>query len=163
MCVCIVFIYLFIWSILLFCCNIYSKPPEQRKPFNQREARWSREFLCSRERADAWGARPAARGGGGRQEQSQPGVITAGGAGEAEEGAECHAAGEEDYRGLGADLQGRDGESKAGSTTTSAHLLDVLLLFHFHGHSVYTVVFCVPPAVSTVTCFSPLLSVLSLL
>lgn len=86
---------------------------EQGQPGDQRETGLSGEFVRLRERAHARRAGPAARGGGGRQEQSQPGVVSAGGAGEAEEGAERHAAGEEDHRGLGAKVQGRNGKGTA--------------------------------------------------
>lgn len=100
----------------LSCFIIRPSPPEQRKPLGQREASRSGEHLHNRERADAWRAEPAARGGGGRQEQRPPSDVAAGGAGEAEEGAEFHTEGEEDHRGLGAKLQERNGESKKRST-----------------------------------------------
>lgn len=113
-------------------------PTEQGKPFSQREAYWSGDILCSRERAATQRAHPAAGGGGGRQEQNQPGDVNAGGTGEAEEGAECNSAGEENHRGLGADLQGRDGEGKAGPRTDGV---------------VSTVESYAPPSVSTFMCF----------
>lgn len=87
-------------------------PPDEGKQVGQREAGRSGEFLHGRERAVAWRAKQTARSGGAGEEQNQPGDLAAGGAGEAEEGAECDAAGEEDHRGLGAQLQGRNGESK---------------------------------------------------
>lgn len=93
---------------------IRSTPPDEGKQVGQREAGRFGEFLHSGERAVAWRAEPTAWGGGAGQEQNQPGDVAAGGAGEAEEGAECDAAGEEDHRGLGAQLQGRNGESKMG-------------------------------------------------
>lgn len=89
-------------------------PPDKGQPVGQREASQPGDFLHSREREVAWRAGPPARRGGGRQEQRQPGHLAAGGAGEAEEGAEFHAAGEEDHRRLGAILQERNGESKTG-------------------------------------------------
>lgn len=93
---------------------IRSTPPDEGKQVGQREAGRFGEFLHSGERAVAWRAEPTARGGGAGQEQNQTGDLAAGGAGEAEEGAECDTAGEEDHRGLGAQLQGRNGESKMG-------------------------------------------------
>lgn len=93
-------------------------PPEQRKPCDQREADQSGDDPHSRERADAWRADPPAWGGGGGQEQCKPSDLHAGGAGEAEEGAEHHSAGEEDHRGLGANVQGRDGAGEPGSSST---------------------------------------------
>lgn len=126
-------------------------PPDEGKPVGQREASRSGELLHNGERADAWRAEPAARGGGGGQEQNQPGVLTAGGAGEAEEGAECHTAREEDHRGLGTNLQRRNGESKTGSTSISVHVPVVVLVLHHPVHRVHTVVLHVPPSVSCTT------------
>lgn len=88
-------------------------PPEQGTPLGQRETGQPRDVAHGREREDAHRAEPAEGVRGGGQEQDQPGVVASGGAGEAEEGAERHTAGEENHRGLGAHLQERNGESKA--------------------------------------------------
>lgn len=119
------FIYFFLYEGFFFKFNFYPVHPDQGEPVGQREASRPGEFLRSGERANARRAEPVARGGGGCQEQSQPGVLSAGGVGEAEEGAECHAAGEEDHRGLGAKLQGRNGESKTGATDASLSTMNI--------------------------------------
>lgn len=106
---------------------LHPTPPEQGKSDGQREANRSGEFLHSRDRAHAWRPEPSPRGGGGGQEQNQPGHLAAGGAGEAEERAERHTAGEEDHRGLGANLQGRNGESKMG---IQSHILTFTCSYH---------------------------------
>lgn len=89
--------------------------PEQGESLSQRQAVQPGEFLLNRERADAWRAGSATWSRRRGEEQEQPGVLAAGGAGEAEEGAEHHPAGEEVHRGLGSDLQGRDGEGQWGT------------------------------------------------
>lgn len=105
-----------------FICFFFFICPEQRQSVAQRKAGQSGEFLLNRERENARRAWPTARCGGGRQEQDEPGVFTAGGTGETEERAESHTAGEEDHRGLGTDLQGRDGDSKTSRLFTSVHV-----------------------------------------
>lgn len=109
-------------------CFVYCVLIEQGPQADQREARQSGEFLRRGGRADAQRAEPAARGGGRRPEQNQSGVVLAGGAGETEEGAERHTAGEEDHRGLGANIQERNGKSKSGYTFSYSLFLLFLVL-----------------------------------